>query len=109
MTLSESDVGSIARIENVPEGFEKWLSERRAEKEDVERRLEASKIQLQQPFEHEEALQKILSELESVNAALDIDKGGDAGVVMDDAPADGQDKDVLGLDEEAGDEDEPEV
>ena len=69
----------------------------------------ARKRRAKQPFEHEEALQKILSELEGVNAALDIDKGGDAGVVMDDAPADEQGEDVLGLDEEAGDEDEPEV
>ena len=55
-------------------------------------------------------MQTTLSELESVNAALDVDKGGDAGTVLDDMIVSEKEEDVLGLDEdEAEDEDEQEI
>jgi len=107
------DVGSIARIENGFNRLEERLSYRRREAESVRRQLEAAKLQLSRPFEQEESLQITLSELESANAALDVDKGGDADAVVDDAPATGQDEDILGLGEkpeaDEEEEDEPEM
>jgi hypothetical protein len=102
--LSESDVGSIARIENTVTNLEKWILEATQNKKDVEQRLLASKTQLQQPFEHDEALRATLSELEMVNATLDIEKGGDDDAVVDDVPAAGQNEDTLRLDDEAIDD-----
>jgi len=111
--LSDSDVGSIARIENSLNRLEERLSDDQRDVESVQQQLESSKAQLTRPFEQEEALQMTISELESVNAELDVDKGGDADAVMDDAPAAEQDEDVLGLDEETEadteDEDEDEA
>jgi len=107
--LSDSDVGSIARIENGLNRLEERLIDNRREVENIQRQLEASKLQLSRPFEQDEALQMTISELESVNAALDVDKGGDADAVVDDAPVTGQDEDVLGLDEETDEDDEDEA
>ena len=108
--LSDSDVGSIARIENGLNRLEEQLNDNRREAENIQRQLEAAKIQLTVPFEQEEALQITLSELESVNAALDVDKGGDVDAVLDDTTGSEKGEDVLGLDEdEAEDEDEQEM
>ena len=105
--LSESDAGSIARIENSLNRLEERLGDDRRETENVRRQLEAAKTQITRPFEQEEALQVTISELETVNASLDVDKGGDADAILDDSQAD-QDEDVLGLDEEAGEDDDEE-
>ena len=51
----------------------------------------------------------LYSELENVNATLNVDKGGDADAVMDDAPAADKDDDVLEDDEESDEEDEDEM
>jgi len=107
--LSDSDVGSIARIENGLNRLEERLIDERRDIENIQHQLETAKQQLSRPFEQKEALQMTISELESVNAALDVDKGGDADAVMDDAPAARQDEDILGLDEEAETEDEAEM
>jgi len=107
--LSDSDVGSITRIENSLNRLEKWLTDDQRDVESIQRQLESSKAQLTRPFEQEEALQTTISELESVNAALDVDKGGDADTVVDDVPAARQDEDILRLDEEAETEDEAEM
>jgi len=107
--LSESDVGSIARIENGLNRLEELLADDKREAEAVQHQLEAAKNQLTAPFEQEEALQITLSELENVNATLNVDKGGDADAVMDDAPAVDKDDDVLENDEESDEEDEDEM
>jgi len=107
--LSESDVGSIARIENGLNRLEELQADDKREAETVQHQLEAAKNQLTAPFEQEEALQITLSELENVNATLNVDKGGDADAVMDDAPAADKDEDVLENDEESDEEDEDEM
>jgi hypothetical protein len=75
--LSESDVGSIARIENGVKGLENLLERRRKEFSDTENQLAAAKMQLTRPFGQEQELQAVLAELVSVNAELDIDKHDD--------------------------------
>jgi hypothetical protein len=109
--LSDSDVGCIARIENGLNSLEKLLTEKNAAVIETERRMEASKVQLQRPFEHEEALQVTLSELDTVNSALDVGKSEDADAVVDENMVQGENDDFLGLDEEETEdcEDEPEM
>ena len=109
LELSDSDVGSIARIENGLNRLEERLNENRRETENVKQQMEAAKAQLTLPFEQEETLQNTLSELGSVNAELDVDKEiADAGAVVDDVPISEKDEDVLGLEDEA-EEDEYEM
>ena len=98
--LSDSDVGCIARIENALTNFDSYIADAERKREDAKQQLEASKVQLQQPFEHEDALQITLAELTAVNAELDIGSGGDADVVMDDSQESEENEDVLGLDED---------
>jgi len=73
--LSDSDVGSIARIENHLERLERYRDDDKAESGELQRRLEATKLQLGRPFEQEQELQNTLSELAKINTQLDIDRG----------------------------------
>ena len=98
--LSDSDVGSIARIENAVRALDKNLADNRRELSEAQQRMESAKQQIQRPFEQEDALQMTLQELVEVNAALDVDKSDDANAVLSEK-AEGED--VLELDEENGD------
>ncbi|MDR2089134.1 MAG: DEAD/DEAH box helicase family protein [Clostridiales Family XIII bacterium] len=111
--LSDSEIGSIARIENALERLAVCRDDNTREAEELRRRLEASKVRLTRPFEQDRELQDTLSELSKVNAELDIDRGADDGALPDDT-AQEENEDVLGPDEEEaepewGDEDEPEI
>jgi len=83
LQLSDSDVGSIARIENCLTGLEKQLEDCRKDYDRIQKRLEASKAQLNRPFEQESQLQATLAELATVNAVLDVDKTDEAATVLD--------------------------
>jgi hypothetical protein len=107
VTLSDSDVGSIARIENALERLEIYRDDDRREAEELRRRLEASKVRLTRPFEQDRELRDALSELSKINAELDIDRSADDGVLLDDVAQAQENDDVLGLDDEEA-EDEPE-
>jgi len=98
--LSDSDVGSIARIENAVRALDKNLADNRRELSEAQQRMESAKQQIQRPFDQEDALQMTLQELVEVNAALDVDKSDDANAVLSEK-AEGDD--VLELDEENGD------
>jgi hypothetical protein len=103
-------VGSIARIENALERLEVYRDDDRRKVADLERRLAGSKMALARPFEREQELTTALSELAVLNAELDLDCGADDGALLDDTAQDEENEDVLGLDdEEAEDEDEPEM
>ena len=65
---------------------------------DTQNQLEASKAQLTQPFEQEQELHSVLTELAGINAALGVDKTGDAETLL--SEDDTQKKDILELDEE---------
>jgi len=96
--LSESGVGSIARIENSISGLEKVLENHQKKLYDAQNQLEASKAQLAQPFEQEQELQTVLSELANINALLDVDKTEDADALLPEV--DENKKDVLDMGEE---------
>jgi asparagine synthetase B (glutamine-hydrolysing) len=109
--LSDSDVGSIARIENALERLTVCRDDDKRKAQELERRLEASKVRLTRPFEQDWELQDALSELAKVNTALDIDRGADDGALLDDTAQEQENGVVLGLDDEEAEdgEDEPEM
>jgi len=96
--LSESGVGSIARIENSIGGLEKVLENHHKKLYDAQNQLEASKAQLSKPFEQEQEFQTVLAELANINALLDVDKTEDAEALLPEA--DENKKDVLDMGEE---------
>ena len=101
--LSESGVGSIARIENYINGLEKALENQHKKLLDAQNQFEASKAQLAKPFEQEEEFRAVLTELANINAFLGVDKTEDADALL--AETDENKKDALEMDE---DEDEAE-
>ncbi len=108
ISVSDSDVGIIARIDNALERLETYRDDDRRDIGDYERRLEASKLQLTRPFEQEQELADTLAELTRINLELDIDRGADDGALLDDdSQNEAENKDSLDMDDE--DEDEPEM
>jgi hypothetical protein len=105
--LSDSDVGNAARLENGLERLEVNLDDCRRKVEVLQRRLEASKLELTRPFEQEQELQDTLSALSKLNAELDIDRGADDGALLDENEEEQDDDDDRGFDDE--DEYEPEM
>jgi len=81
--LSEDNVGSIMRIENYIDKLNAVHAEKTREYENVQHQLEAAKAQLTRPFEQEQELQSVLSELSKVNMELDVDRSRDDNVVVD--------------------------
>jgi hypothetical protein len=110
VSLSDSELGSVMRIENALERLETRLDDDKREATALERQLEASRTQLTRPFEQERELTAALSALAKVNAELDIDHGAaDDGALFDDneqrennnaADADMNDDEFLDLDDE---------
>ncbi len=98
--LSESGLGSIARIENAIRNLDRNLADNQRNLGEVRQQMEAAKQQMQRPFEQEETLQMTLQELVSVNSALDMDKPDDENVVLNE----NQGEDVLGIENEGEEE-----
>jgi len=96
--LSDSDIGSIARIENCINGLEKNLENHRTKLSETQNQLEASKIQVSKPFEQEQELHTVLTELANINALLNVDKTEDADVVL--SETEDTKKDILEMDNE---------
>ena len=80
--ISDSDVGTISRMENCLNGFEKqieyYLDKRRAYEQD----LLAAKEQVDQPFEQAEEVEQLRNELAAIDAELDLGKQ-EAPIVLD--------------------------
>jgi hypothetical protein len=109
ITLSDSGLGSIARIDNALERLERDRDDRKREHEEALRRLDAMKARLAQPFEQETELRDALSELAKVNTELDIDREPDDGTLLDEDEQRGrEDEDAPVYDDcgELDDEDE---
>ncbi|MDR2356556.1 MAG: DEAD/DEAH box helicase family protein [Oscillospiraceae bacterium] len=109
IALSDSGLGSIARIDNALERLERDRDDRKREHEDALRRLDAMKARLGQPFEQECELQDALAELAKVNTELDIDREPDGGTLLDEDEQRGrEDEDAPVYDDcgELDDEDE---
>ncbi len=80
--ISDSDVGTITRMENCLNGFEKqieyYLDKRRAYEQD----LSAATEQVDQPFEQAEEAARLRNELAEIDAELDLGKQ-EALIVID--------------------------
>jgi uncharacterized membrane-anchored protein YhcB (DUF1043 family) len=102
--LSNDNVGCVMRIENAVKTLENRLSESQRELESLETQLSSAKEQLKRHFEHEAAMNDIMSELSKVNANLDVNKNDEANLVLPE-----ENEDILGLSTDAAREDEEEI
>lgn len=103
--ISDSDVGTISRMENCLNGFEKniehCLDKRRAYEQD----LSVAKEQVDQPFEQAEEVERLRNELVAIDAELDLSKQEEPIVLDEDTEA----KPDIEILDENEDEDEAEV
>lgn len=106
ISISDSDVGTIARLENRTNDFEEDLKDAEIGKETVEHEVEIAKIEVNKPFEHQDEVEALQKELAEINAELDLEHGGEP-VVLDNEGEDFGKLDIEILDEE--DEDEAEA
>jgi len=79
--LSDSEVGSITRIENALNGIEQRIEDTTQQLNNTRNQFEATKTQVDLPFEQAEQLEEAQKELISVNNELDIGKESSSNVV----------------------------
>lgn len=103
--ISDSDVGTISRMENCLNGFEKHIEYCHDKRRAYEQDLTAAKEQVDQPFEQAEEAEQLRNELAAIDAELDLGKQ-EAPIVMDE---DTEAKPVVEILNEDDDEDEAEV
>ncbi len=103
--ISDSDVGTISRMENCLNGFEKHIEYYHDKRRAYEQDLTAAKEQVDQPFEQAEEAEQLRNELAAIDAELDLGKQ-EAPIVMDE---DTEAKPVVEILNEDDDEDEAEV
>ena len=72
MEISDSDVGTISRMENVTNDFEKEIKYGYERKERAEQELIVAKSEVDKPFEHQTEMETLQSELAEINAELDL-------------------------------------
>lgn len=70
--ISDSDVGTISRMENVTNDFEKEIKYGYERKERAEQELIVAKSEVDKPFEHQTEMEALQSELAEINAELDL-------------------------------------
>ena len=102
--ISDSDVGTISRLENALEGFEEKLTIAEQDKQQHEQDIAVAKQQVDLPFEYAEEMGKLQEELAQIDAELDLNKE-EAPIVMDEEQ---DDKPIIEVIEDE-DDDEAEV
>lgn len=70
--ISDSDVGTITRMENVTNDFEREIKTACERKERAEQEVMIAKFEVDQPFEHQSEMEALQSELAEINAELDL-------------------------------------
>lgn len=103
--ISESEVGTITRLENCLSGIDERIEECRQKKENYAKNLSVAKEQVDKPFEQAEEAEQLRNELAEIDAELDLGKQ-EAPIIMDE---DTTDKPVVEILDEDDDEDEAEV
>lgn len=103
--ISDSDVGTISRMENCLNGFEKHIEYYHDKLRAYEQDLTAAKEQVDQPFEQAEEAEQLRNELAAIDAELDLGKQETPIVLDEDTEA----KPVVEILNEDDDEDEAEV
>lgn len=84
-TLGDSDLGNIARIENVLKELPERKERFRQQIEQLMGQLEAVKEQLGKPFPQEEELKTKSARLVELNAQLDVGGSAPGAAVIDDS------------------------
>jgi hypothetical protein len=72
---TESELGTIASIENTLRRLDRHAEEEQSEYERKEKALADYMEQLHRPFEHEERLRELILQQGEINRSLDLDKG----------------------------------
>lgn len=103
--ISDSDVGTISRMENCLNGFEKQIEYYYDKQRAYEQDLTVAKEQVDQPFEQAEEVEQLRNELAEIDAELDLGKQ-EAPIIMDE---DTSDKPIVEMLDEDDDEGEAEV
>lgn len=105
VNISDSEVGTISRMENCLKGFDDRLSDCEKIKEKYEKDLSVAKEQVDKPFEQAEEVGKLREELAEIDTELDLGKQEEP-IIMDE---DTTEKPVVEILDEDDDEDESEV
>jgi N12 class adenine-specific DNA methylase len=79
--VSESAIGTLTRLENFLEKLNDTLNTTEQTLKDRHNELQSTKEQLQKPFEHNETIVALSSELVSIDAELNLDKQEIAPVI----------------------------
>ena len=74
VAISDSPLGSLTRLENFFKNMELYLNQANATLEERKSELTSALLQLDKPFEHEQAILALSSELAEIEAELDLDK-----------------------------------
>lgn len=101
--ISDSDVGTISRMENCLNGFEKQIEYYTDKRRAYELDLSAAREQVDQPFEQAEEAEQLRNELAAIDAELDL---GKQETLLDE---DTSEKPIVEIIDEDDDEDEAEV
>ena len=105
MEISDSDVGTISRMENCLGCLEKHIEHYNDQRRAYEQDLTAAKEQVDQPFEQAEEAEQLRNELAEIDAELDLGKQ-EAPIVMDE---DTEAKSVVEILNEDDEDEEAEV
>ncbi len=105
IAISDSDVGTIMRLENGLDDFDLQMRRSQSEKASIEEDLAAAKEQVDKPFEQAEEAEQLRNELAAIDAELDLGKQETPIVLDEDTEA----KPIVEILNEDDDEDEAEV
>lgn len=100
--ISDSDVGTMSRLENALADFESNLKSTVQDEEQYEKDISTAQEQVDSPFEHAEEMGNLQDELAQIDAELDLNKD-EAPIVMDEETNNNVD---IALPEDEDEEDE---
>lgn len=82
--MGDSELGNITRLENLLNDLRSKLTEQETQRGNIEKQLETAKIQVTQPFAHEQELNEHSKRLTEINTKLEFKELADDDVVMED-------------------------
>ena len=85
VAVSESAIGSLTRLENFFKGLEETLETAKKDLAERQAELAAARAELDKPFEHEQKILDLSTELAGIEAELNLDKPEIEAVIDDEA------------------------
>lgn len=86
--VSETAIGTVSRLENLAEQIPRYLDDERHDLENIKIQLEAAKKAYGVPFAYEAELAEKSARLSEVETELELGKGDDQDVIMDEEVSD---------------------